>query len=44
MCGQAVDLALDGKDHIGTARRFSDQRRLGDIGTMRPHLKGLGAF
>jgi hypothetical protein len=36
--GQAVDLAIDGKDHIDTARRFGDERRLGDIGTMRPNL------
>jgi hypothetical protein len=50
--GQAVDLALDGKDHIASAHRSGDERRplfparggLGEIGTMRPNLKDLGAF
>jgi hypothetical protein len=42
--GQAVDLARDGKDRIDAAYRFGDERCLGGIGTMRPNVKGLGAF
>jgi len=30
--------------HIDAAHRFGDERRPGEIGTMRPNLKGLGTF